>query len=310
MDAVPNRHFREPHESVTTMRVFVKPSRTFTLPEFPGSMYRGALGHALLSRLCMCKDIKTHRPDCLYAHIFEGYRRNNQDGIPAVIMTALEHSQRFNSNETFSFYIHFLDLSPLIQKLVLEALKQGLQTGLGQTAVPCELTHCSIMGFAMPTGLRRLELELATPWFIKCKGQLLTAKTFRIHDLLVGLAHRQRMIAEHFNIPLIPPSNEAILTFADSLHVDADLHDTTWIRQSNRQHKRHPLVGVFGNMSVLANEPFPEWFCELMVNGLVLHGGGKTALGLGALKIDFSNTTEGIGGHTHTLPFICSTRSA
>ena len=310
MDAVPNKHFYEPHESVTTLRVFVKPSRTFSLPEFPGSMYRGALGHALLSRLCLCKDINTHRPDCLYAHIFEGYRRNNQDGIPAVIITAFEHSQRFSSHETFSFSIHFLDLSPLIQKLVIEALELGLHSGLGKPAIPCKLTHCSTVKYAIPTDLKRLDIKLASPWLIKCKGQPHTAKTFRIHDLLVGLAHRQRMIAEHFDIPLTPPHNDTILTFADNLHVESNLHDANWIRHSNRQQKRHPLIGVFGKMRVFSDEPFPEWFSELIVNGLVLHGGGKTALGLGALKIDFSNTTEGIGGHTHTLPFICSTRSA
>ena len=277
-------HYYFPHPAITSLKADVRPSATLDLPEHPGSMLRGVLGHALLSRFCQCAKSSAHRPDCLYAHLFEGCRRNGQDGIPAVLLTPLDHSRRVAHTEHFSFLLHFIGLSPVIQNEVQQALAKGLEHGLGRPLVPCVLDSWSTEKLALPSELTHLELKLTTPWLVKRKGKALTARTFSIHDVLIGLAHRQRIISEHFDLELPLPANREILAFADGLHVKAQLEDSSWIRHSNRQHTRHPLTGVIGHFHIKGEEAFPDWFGTLITNGLALHGGGKTSFGLGALQ--------------------------
>lgn len=91
-----------------------------------------------------------------------------------------------------------------------------------------------------------MKLNIATPWLIKRKSQAHTARTFRIHDMLIGLAHLQRIVCEHFELDLSLPTNEAILVFADKLNIEVKLEDSFWIPHSNRQKTRHPLTDVVG----------------------------------------------------------------
>lgn len=280
-------YYIQPHDLVTTFTLTARPLSCLQLPEHPGSMFRGILGHSLISHFCQCNNYNSHSLDCTYVYLFEGLRRNNQDGVPAVFLTVLENSKCIDPCDTFSLSIHFLALSSNIQDKILSALEEGLKQGVGSQSIPCHIEKHTKCVFELPSGLSKLLIKLDTPWLIKRKGSALSANQFRIHDFLIGLAMRQRIISEQFGIPLYPPTNDEILVYANSLSVTANLTDSTWFRHSNRQQKKHPLKGVIGSLEIKSKDRFPEWLNVLLVNGIPLHGGGKTSFGLGAFTLTF-----------------------
>ncbi|ANG62222.1 hypothetical protein A8C75_06765 [Marinobacterium aestuarii] len=278
--------------AITTLLFHAYPERSFFLPAHPGSMLRGALGHALLSRFCNC-GTSGHRSECFYVHLFEGYRRANQDGIPAVMFTPIDQDRHLRAGQHFRFRLNLIGLSKALQTAVQSAMTTALLKGLGESDIPCRLQQVTPITQQILLSGAATTLELVTPWLIKRRGRPLQADEFRVHDLLVALAQRQRMVNRHFELDLPVPDNKDLLTLADQLTVTSQLQDVCWQRHSQRQASRHPLQGVMGQLRI--QHPNPEGLLplgQLLANGTALHGGGKTSFGLGALQLTAPASTQ------------------
>lgn len=273
------------NSGITSFAVTCKAGSAFHPPQFIGSMLRGALGHALLRNFCRC-NTSNHRPDCFYVHLFEGYRRNKQDGLPALLFTAPASNRELKPGDALQFKLHMIGLSPTLQQVILTCLQKALENGLGRA-------RCSFSLIAAVPVLQTLNLNqasvgiaLTTPWLVKRKGEILKAENFQLHDLLVALAQRQMLVEQHFALGLTIPAKKDLLAIADRIEVRSALCDMHWQRYSQRQGSRHPLSGVHGilQLSRLSVEAV-ACLGPLLANGTVLHGGGKTSFGLGGLAV-------------------------
>lgn len=274
-----------PDPAIETFTITAKPQRRLYLPAYPGSMLRGAFGHGLRQRYCQCRGT-SHQADCVYFQLFEGQRRAGQDGIPAVLFTPLDHNLRLAPQQPFRFLVHLIGVSAPVRTAVLSVIKTALLAGLGEQPVACQVSTIVPANSAINLSQQPVTLTLASPWLIKRLGQALPAAQFRIHDLLIALLRRQQIVQQQFALPLVLPSNQQLLQLADQLAVQAQLRDVSWQRHSQRQGTRHPLTGVQGQLQIKQlNHAQISLLGPLLANGWALHGGGKTALGLGALQV-------------------------
>lgn len=250
-------------------------------------MLRGVLGHALLAKFCHCSDQNNHQTGCLYVHLFEGYRRDRQDGLPAVVFTVLDCSQTIEAGAAFRFRLTFISLSSAVRAAIIDALAEGLKSGLGRQRIPCRLQAVHPVSIIADQIDQHVTVNLVSPWLVKHQGRALRARTIKVHDVFVALAQRQRQVNRHFDLGLPVPANNHLLALADELVVREELTDERWDRLSNRQAKRHVLQGVTGKLHLY--HPLPGGLASvsaLFANGVLLHGGGKTSFGLGAFQFD------------------------
>jgi hypothetical protein len=283
---VDKRTFANPPPNVSCFVIQATAKTKLLLPAQLGSTLRGVLGHALLASYCRCEEPTVHNPGCLYTYLFEGHRRDQQDGIPAVMLTPIDRNRQVPAGDTFKFRATFIGLSAALQQAVITSLATGLQTGLTRHLTSCELVVASPMPIHIQELNQALTINLTSPWLIKRQGKPIKAHAIKIHDILVAIAQRQRMVTRHFDIDLPNTSNKQLLALADQLTVTASLQDERWERNSSRQSQRHPLSGVTGQITI--THPSPEGLAPLntlLAYGALLHGGGKTSLGLGGLHV-------------------------
>lgn len=278
------------HSAITRYHITAAPVADFLLPPHPGSMLRGALGHALRFKFCQCEHTDAHQPDCLYQLIFEGLRKQQQDGIPAFVMTPLDAQKKLKAHQPFQFDLTLLGLPLSMHEAFLDALQMGLYRGLGRDNTPCELVEYQQVPLCFTPLQQAATLHLTTPWMIKRKGKIMTAETTSLHDVLIALAQRQRRINQALGLNLAVPDNTQLLQLADKVTVQTSLENVSWQRHSQRQSVKHPLRGIKGVLNI--HHPDPTGLAPLsalLSLGCILHGGGKTAFGLGGLALGASN---------------------
>ena len=262
--------------------ITVRATKRLRLPEFSGSMIRGALGHALLAAHCRCGATKTHMKGCLYARLFE------TGAGSAFVITPPEHVGQLEEGELFTWHLSLLADDEGLEKPLLDAVERGLYQGLGPERVSCPVERIEPVAL-VPTPLTpRTRVILSSPWALKRGGYPVKAPGFRIHDLLIGLAQRQRQLSEHFGLALSPAPNNEILALADSLGVgQSELVDVSGERHSNRQRRRHPLQGIRGQLTLTCtDDDAREVLSQLLNPGPWLHGGGKVGFGMGGMRLE------------------------
>ncbi|GEM_PF-2180903 len=281
-------HAYQANSGIATFAITASADQAFLAPQYGGSMLRGALGHALLKRFCRCQD-QVHTSDCFYVHLFEGYRRNSQDGLPALLFSTPAGGGKLKAGDSWCFELHTIGLSPTLQQGILGCLREALRQGIGKLHCPFTLREAKPVAKSITLSPAGVEIILETPWLIKRHGRAIDASHFRLHDLLVGLAHRQNVVEQHFSLGLDIPSKNSLLAIADATECLSELRDVEWKRHSQRQGGPHPLSGVEGKLWIRSlNEETIACLGPLLANGAVLHGGGKTALGLGKLAVSAS----------------------
>lgn len=272
------------HEGLALQRfrITARATKPLRLPEFSGSMIRGALGHALLTAHCRCGATKTHMKGCLYARLFE------TGAGSAFVITPPEHVGQLEEGELFTWHLSLLADDEGLEKALLDAVERGLYQGLGPERVRCPVERIEPVAL-VPTPLTpRTRVILSSPWALKRGGHPVNAASFRIHDLLIGLAQRQRQLSEHFGLALSPAPNDEILALADSLGVrQSELVDVSGERHSNRQRRRHPLQGIRGQLTLACtDDDAREVLSRLLNPGPWLHGGGKVGFGMGGMRLE------------------------
>ncbi|WP_417533682.1 hypothetical protein [Marinobacterium stanieri] len=274
------------HSNISVYEISATPQRAMHLPVHPGSMLRGAFGHALLDRYCLCSDTAEHDPSCIYQHLFEGQRADSQDGIPALVISPVDAGRTLQHGELFRFRLTLIGLSDILAQAVLSALNTALARGLGDKQVPCHVHSIRSVLSQVNLAYRGVRVSLTTPWLVKHRGKQLNADQLRLHDVIIALAQRQRKVARHFGLSFDLPDNHTLLALADRLPCTVSLREVSWLRQSSRQGRKHPLRGVMGFMETgRIGQEDADILGSVLANGVALHGGGKTSFGLGGLAV-------------------------
>lgn len=289
------------------------------LPDYAGSMLRGAFGHALRSLACMTRakacDGCELMSGCPYSALFappapaeHTLQKFSQVPVPYVIEPPEWGARALAEDETFSFNLVLVGRALRELPLVILAWRRALGRGIGAGDGKGELVrvvHCGegadeeihrpetgvllaheqkvSLTDTATTEMRRVALRFHTPLRLQQNGRALPPEKLDARTLLMALARRASLLAEfHCGTPLIEDFS-ALATACTGIRQEKNLVWRDWTRYSSRQQQKMALGGVIGDWR-LEGELAP--FHPLLRLGQWLHVGKETAFGLGRYTLE------------------------
>jgi hypothetical protein len=289
------------------------------LPDYAGSMLRGAFGHSLRQLACM-----THQKECTgcpllttcpYPAVFQppppvehALQKFSAIPVPYVIEPPESGARLLAPGETFSFGIVLIGRALRELPLIILAWRRALARGVGAgdgTAELARVVHCGTAAeaevYRPDTGvvtaheqsivhqtaninktLTRATLQIITPLRLQQNGHALSPEKLDARTLLMALVRRANLLSEfHGNGPLVE-------NFAPLLAASAEIRDNKqltwrdWTRYSSRQQQKMALGGVVGEWTI--DGPLSPFFFFLDL-GQWLHVGKEAAFGLGRYRL-------------------------
>lgn len=293
------------------------------LPEYAGSMLRGAFGNALRRTACMtkeknCKTCPLYR-SCPYPAIFEtpapeqhALQKFNQIPNPYVIEPPAWGERVYQPGETLSFYMVLLGKSVEQLALIIFAWQRAFSHEVGRgTAVLTDIAHCSGSTensiFNRPKNqllnhdtqhqlpvakVDDMRLFFITPLRLQDNGRVIMPKNLTARDLLIALVRRISLLLE-FHTGAVTTSNFAqLVSLAEQVQFTHDLTWLDWTRYSSRQQQTMQLGGAVGTWQL---HDVPALFHEFLHLGQWLHIGKNATFGLGHYKLIHPAVNE-LGG--------------
>lgn len=296
------------------------------LPDYAGSMLRGAFGHALRQLACMTRQKEcTGCPlllTCPYPAIFappppavHALQKFSQIPVPYIIEPPGWGAREIGAGEAFTFHLvlvgHALRELPLIILAWRRALARGVGAGDG-TADLVRVVHCGeaeetdihrpdsgaitqhaqevAFNTAAPagTGHSELTLHFSTPLRLQKNGRALPPHKLDARTLLMALTRRANLLAEFHGGGALIDDFSPLLVASAAIQECKHLVWRDWTRYSSRQQQRMVLGGVVGDWTISGNlTPFMP-FLRL---GEWLHVGKESAFGLGQYSIRVTDKT-------------------
>lgn len=295
---------------VARLHITVRAEQLLQLPDYAGSMLRGAFGHALqrLSPLphrngqpCALKD------SCIYCQIFatpplpdHPLQKFSQMPPAYVVEPPGLGEQVVQRGEHWQFGLVLIGRALEQLPLVVLALQQALQRGLGREKSRCTLlsvhdedgqpvwTEQTPIIQAAPRlhdivprqAARQVVLKFLTPLRLQQRGKLLDQRKLDARTLLITLARRWQLLADtHLGRRAPQLDFPALVEAAEAIELEIiDMYWHDWARYSTRQRQRMVLGGLLGSLRL--HGPL-DLFYSLLHLGQWLHVGKETAFGLG-----------------------------
>lgn len=287
------------------------------LPDYAGSAWRGALGHALKRLVCVtkepvCADCLLYR-SCAYPYVFETpphpavgkLRKYTAAPHPFVLLPT--RGGVIEAGLSLELYLTLFGHGNRYLPYLIHALAQAGQHGFGTRRGRMELRGVEQAevdserwrGIFMP-GQRlnphpasistlppcpaRILLTLETPLRIKATEHHLTPQSFRFAPLFSNLLRRVSLLsAFHTDTPL-ETDFAALVRAAHAVEVEcAALRWHDWTRYSSRQDTLLQMGGLLGHVT-LRGDLAPFW--PYLWLGQWCHAGKGTSLGLGKYRMD------------------------
>ena len=302
---------------VARYRFEFRATQPIRLPDYAGSMLRGAFGHALRHLACMTRQKEcTGCPlanGCPYPAIFaplpppiHPLQKFTEIPAPQVIEAPAWGSRVLTEGDTLAFHQVLIGRARQELPLIILAWRRAFAHGVGAGDGRAELVrvlHCGQAGDSeihRPEGgsvdahvpeieLRRAPvltgttLYFATPLRLQENGRALPPDLLRARTLLMALARRANLLAEfHGGGPLLADFS-ALRQAAAEVRDEKHLVWRDWRRYSSRQRREMRLGGVMGTWRL---EGPLDLFATLLQLGEWLHVGKETAFGLGRYTQD------------------------
>jgi len=293
-------------------------TRPMRLPDYAGSMLRGAFGHALRQIACMTKQKECEGCpllcSCSYPKIFappppetHTLQKFTQIPVPYVIEPPAWGARVLDTGEAIDFHMvlvgRAIDELPLIVLAWRRAFARGVGAGDG-TAEIVRVLHCRLdtdleiytpaSGTIAPhettvpctpwshANSGSVTLEFTTPLRLQHNGRALRPDQLIARTLLMALLRRASLLSEfHDEGPLLTdfaPLSETASKITDQKH----LAWRDWTRYSSRQHQSMALGGAIGRWT-LNGDLTP--FAPYLQLGEFLHVGKEAAFGLGGYSV-------------------------
>jgi hypothetical protein len=303
-------------------RFDVSTTVAFKLPDYAGSMLRGAFGHAFRRLSCMTRQKTcTHCPllqTCPYTQVYE-----NSEGQLHTNRYVIEPPQSgyrwLEPGETFSFHMVLYGQALHQLPLILLAWTQALERGLGKHNTPVQLQAVYQEGSnhplyrpgnsiapwqpqhaPLPAVPDQVVLELQTPICLKQDGHYIRKTRLSPYPLLMALARRYHMLSTN-----TPDTTESTIDFrrihelANNIHLQEQVQWCEWTRYSNRQQQSMQLGGLMGHIQ-LSGDLAPVW--PLLVAGEWTHAGKHASFGLGQYRLQLTGHSANSPEHIMTTP--------
>lgn len=314
---------------VTRYRVDCVAQTPIRLPDYAGSLLRGAFGRALRQVACITRD-KDCAPcalkrGCPYTAVFAPGKpdrphpllQNSDVPAPYVIEPPPWGARIVAPGEGFAFHMVLIGRAREHLPIVILAWRRALARGLGPgdgtgdiATVATEtgqivytptqgsvLAHESAVPpaptFSMPPAT--VTLRFSAPLRLQQNGNALPPHRLTPRPLILAAARRASLLAEFHGdgAPLI--EWKALAAEADALNDERRLEWRDWTRYSSRQRQTMTLGGAVGDWT-LAGDIARAW--PWLHLGQWLHVGKETVFGLGGyrLECELPDHSSALGG--------------
>lgn len=286
------------------------------LPAWTGSMWRGALGHALKRTVCVtrhrnCPECPLYR-SCAYPYIFE--TPPAPDGVKMRRYTAAPHPfvlepERDAADGSRILGVTLIGRGNRYLSCLVYALARAGKKGLGRDRVPLTLVEVSqdasiVAGDwriihvpggpldplppampALPLPPEEVCIRFVTPLRVKRDNDLVTPRRFGFADLFGPLLRRVSMLSHFHTDTPFETDFAALMSRAREVGLRrADLRWQEWTRYSSRQKTTMKMGGVVGEIVLAGGGLGPFW--PFLWLGQWVHAGKGATMGLGRYTIE------------------------
>ncbi|MCE7915025.1 MAG: CRISPR system precrRNA processing endoribonuclease RAMP protein Cas6 [Nitrosomonas sp. PRO4] len=296
-------------------RFYFDTDHSVRLPDYPGSAWRGAFGHALKRTVCVVRNTPCQqcllKQACAYSYIFETPPPAGTKKMRKYTATPHPFVFRFtaakSSTQEFSFDMNLFGHGQRFFPYIVHAMCMAGQDGVGGNRQPFRLSRVDAIDFQgqpitvyqeaelrsqpplqsppLPEMPEKINIIFHSPVRIKQDNKNLAAGHFSFGALFGSLLRRISMISYfHTDVPL--ETDFASLTAAArNVQFSAqNLHWYDWTRYSSRQKTEMQMGGLLGSISL--NMQGLEDFWPYLWLGQWTHVGKGTSMGMGAYTIE------------------------
>jgi len=291
------------------------------LPPYPGSAWRGLLGHGLRQAACVTRArtceaclLASH---CVYTRVFEPPAPTGEAGRrfaapprPYILNIDPRAPRDYASSQPLTLGLTLLGEAIRQVPYLIHALQQAGQRGLGREQARFAVTSLDQETAAGSGDWRRVyeadtgryaplplttanpppppsqvRVSLLTPLRLKRHDHLTRPEDFNAQDLLFNLVGRLGLLASHHGGDPAPLDWSRYYQAAAMIRLaQARLHWHEWTRYSSRQSTLMELGGLLGTFA-LAGEGLASLWPPLW-QGQWVHAGKGTTFGLGAYRLE------------------------
>jgi len=274
-----------------------------SLPEFAGSTWRGAFGHALKQSVCVM-DMRacagcTLEATCPYPVLFTSpapddaslmsrYERVPQ---PYVLRPPLG-ARDLAPGESYTMEMRLFGTANRLRQVAIQALARTAQTGVGKGRGRLRLS-----GMTASTGETdwpptppidpapsAVTITFETPLRLKRKGRLLGADDLTARDVLDAAVRRiSGLMRFHANGPPAVDFRALKASMERARLTDRDLRWHDWARWSGRQKAYIQLGGLVGSLQLDLSECPDVW--PFLALAAETHLGKAATMGLGRITL-------------------------
>ncbi|MDP2793433.1 MAG: CRISPR system precrRNA processing endoribonuclease RAMP protein Cas6 [Sulfurisoma sp.] len=289
------------------------------LPDFAGSLLRGAFGRALRQVACITRE-KDCAPcalkaGCPYTAVFapgkpaepQLQRRNSEIPAPYVIEPPAWGACVVGPGEDFTFHMVLIGRArehlPIVILAWRRALARGLGPGDGRGDIAAVATETGKIIYTPADGriaehaaavppaptfagvTAAITLRFVTPLRLQHNGNALPPHRLTPRPLILAAARRASLLGEFHGTDSAPPAIDwkALAAEADTLTDERRLEWRDWTRYSSRQKQLMTLGGAVGEWT-LRGEFGHAW--PWLYLGQWLHVGKETVFGLGGYRLE------------------------
>ena len=296
-------------------------TRPIHLPDWSGSLLRGAFGHALRRLSCMlrqpeCADCPLLRT-CPYPAIFappaveHEIQRFSQPPAPYLMEPEKWGACTLQTGETLQFDMVLMGRALRELPLIIEAWKNAAQHGLGAGEGTAQLREIfylppqnSPVSMYSPENKRLVEIPLQpvicpsiaqideltlrfiSPLRLQEDGHPLSVERLTPGALLLAAVRRAALIHNLYGNGTPDWDFKALAQQAASVEGEKNLHWRDWTRRSARQKQTMQLGGVMGDWKLRGDL---QAFFPALHLGTWLHVGKETVFGLGRYTLEYNN---------------------
>jgi len=287
-------------------RVLFETLDAVRLPDYPGSTWRGAFGHALKEVACAYPGLRCQGcPDsaqCPYPPLFESI--GSGDPLRPYVFEPQAFSGYFPPRAILTLDLVLLGWLNDWLALLAAALQRLGERGLGQRepahlrlldiqcqidpnqedwiSVPCadqEVAAQVLQPFRIPLAPARARLDLITPLKLKSRGALIQPEGLSGRELLIALARRIEACASVMDTLPLTPEPDQWFQDCETLIERRELGWLDTHHYSNRQQEALKLGGLTGRLWL--GGPVLARIWPWLWLGQWLHLGSSTTIGLG-----------------------------
>ena len=306
----------QPIITIKTLRFYFKTDNTIRLPDYPGSAWRGALGHALKRTVCVVRNQPCNqcllKNACAYSVVFETPPPSHTQKMRKY--TAAPHpfvlkflSDFIHQGTDYQFDVILLGHGQRFLPYLIHALKTAGLTGIGghrQVFKLLKVDDINQQGFStcqyendqlnsvtsaevinVPSLPTQIKLVFNTPLRLIQQNNVLTATDFNFAVFFSTLLRRQSLLSYfHTDTPL--ETDFASLTHqAKTIDFkNKQLEWFDWTRFSSRQDAEINMGGLIGTVEL--NMLGLDVFWPYLWLGQWTHVGKGTSMGMGAYTIE------------------------